>query len=218
MLQKRLLVVATIVTLVLAGGAWFFLAGGHSQPAAGWEIRATDRTLGNRQSKVVLIEYASPTCPHCAEFNDQVFPDLKRDYIDNGKILYVLRAFMRSPADGAAEKLARCVPESRYFDAMDMLFRNQVMWSPGAGVLDLHGGLVRIGRMLGLEAGQVDACLNSTAEDDRLNRQTAEASERYGVTGVPTFVLNGGKVFEGVPSMPQLSQALEATLTAGKQP
>lgn len=217
MTQKRILVLAAIVLTVLGGGAWLFL-GGPSRPVAGWEIHPTDRVLGNRQSPAVLIEYASPTCPHCAEFNDEVLPSLKREYIDTGKILYVLRAYMRSPADGAAEKLARCVPENRYFDAMDVLFRNQAIWSPDAGVLDLHGGLLRIGRMLGLEAGRVDTCLNSNAEDDRLNRQTAEAVERYGVTGVPTFVLNGGKVFEGIPSMPQLSQALEATLAAGKQP
>ena len=208
------------LALVLLGGIgiWYFLGRTPATMAAGWEIHATDRVLGNRESPAVLIEYASPTCPHCAEFNDQVFPELKRDYIDTGKILYVLRAYMRRPADGAAEKLARCVPENRYFDAMDLLFNNQMLWSPDAGVLDLHGGLLRIGRMLGLEQAQVDACLDSTAEDDRLNRQTEEAAERYGVTGVPTFVLNGGKVFEGIPSMAQLSQALEATLAMGKKP
>jgi len=214
MSRKQLLLLAAAAVLLLGGpGAWLAFRGGAS-PAAGWEVHADDRTLGDPKAKLVLIEYAAPTCPHCAEFNEQVFPDLKRAYIDTGKIFYVLRVLATNPADGAAEKLARCAPQDRYFAALDTLFRNQALWSPGAGVLDLHGGLMRIGRMLGLEAAQVDACLNSTAEDARINRNSEEAFTRYEVRRVPTFLLNGVTVFEGVPSMETLTQILEGSLAA----
>jgi protein-disulfide isomerase len=193
--KNQLLAVLAAFVLAVGGLAAYLWIGGESGSAAGgadagYTIEATDRVLGNRQAKVVLIEYAAPTCGHCAAFNENNFPALKANYIDTGKILYVFRVFPLNPADGAAEKVARCLPEDKYFAFIDLLFRNQTLWVGN----DINGGLKRVGRMAGLGAEQVDQCIDNAAEDDRINTVSAEAQRRYAVNATPTFVLNGTTV------------------------
>src|SRR5207253_11077263 len=102
----------------------------------------------------------------------------------------VFRVFPIGPQDGAAEKIARCLPEDKYLSFIDLLFRNQPIWDPEFGITDVHGGLVRVGRMAGLGAEQVDKCIDNSAEDDRINAVSAEAERRYGVNSTPTLILN----------------------------
>jgi len=162
--RKTLLIVGVIVLAILGAVAWYALSSSSSDTRAtasdkSYEIYPTDRTLGNSKSKVVLIEYAAPSCPVCAAFNAQSFGRLKTQYIDTGKIFYVFRVFPLRPDDGAAEKIARCLPEDKYFDFIDLLFRNQPQWDVEYGVTDVHGGLVRLGRIAGMTAQQVDQCI-----------------------------------------------------------
>src|SRR4051812_18113992 len=130
MSRKTWIILGAIVALI-GGGAYYFLSGdGGMQTVAaapassnGYQPLPTDHTMGNRQAKVVVIEYASPTCPVCATFMLNFFPKLKRDYIDTGKIFYVYRTFLRGPDDAMAEKLARCMPKDKYMSFTDSLFR-----------------------------------------------------------------------------------------------
>ena len=109
--------------------------------------------MGNPKAKVVLIEYAAPTCPHCAHFNETVFPQLKQKYIDTGKVYYVFRVFPLHPSDVAAEAMAVCLPKDSYFQFIDLLFRNQKDWDWEYQVQDIHGGLVKMGRIAGMTPG-----------------------------------------------------------------
>ena len=213
--NQLLVVLAAFVVAVLGLGA-YLMFGTESGPSAsssttgGWTIEATDRTLGNKQAKAVLIEYAAPSCPHCAAFNEQVFPTLKANYIETGKLFYVFRVFPLRPDDGAAEKIARCLPEDKYFAFIDLLFRNQPLWDPEFGVTDVHGGLVRLGRMAGMSAEQVDKCIDNSAEDTRINAVAAEGERRYGVNATPTLILNGTVVNN--TSAAELSKLIDAEL------
>src|SRR5579863_3661123 len=94
----------------------------------GYTLTDHDRTMGNAKAKLVLIEYAAPSCPVCAQFNSATFPQLKADYIDTGKVYYLFRLFPLRADDAAAEKIARCLPEDKYFPFIDLLFRNQPKW------------------------------------------------------------------------------------------
>jgi protein-disulfide isomerase len=214
--KNQLLAVLAVLVLAAGGlGAWLWM-GNESSPAAaeassgGYTLTATDRTIGNKKAKAVFIEYAAPSCPHCSAFNDQVFPTLKANYIDTGKMLYVFRVFPLRPDDGAAEKIARCLPEDKYFSFIDLLFRNQPLWDVEFGVTDVHGGLVRLGRMAGLSAEQVDKCIDNSAEDDRINAVAAEGERRYGVNSTPTLILNGNKI--GNASAAELGKLIDAEL------
>ena len=216
MSRKTLFIVLVLAVLIAAAGiGWSMgLFGGSSDAtsAKGYELVPTDRTQGNPKSPVVLIEYAAPSCPVCAAFNVQAFPQIKAKYIDSGKIFYVFRVFPLRPDDGEAEKIARCLPEDKYFSFIDLLFRNQPLWDVEFGVTDVHGGLVRLGRMAGLNADQVDKCIENKAEDDRINKVQTEAESRYSINSTPTFILNGNNIGSGALSFEQLSQSLDAEL------
>ena len=104
-------------------------AGGSTASGPGFTLVATDRTMGNPKAPVVLIEYGAPSCPICAYFAQNEFPQLKQNYIDTGKIFYVFRVFPAARRWTAmSEKMARCLPEDKYFAFIDLLLRNQPKW------------------------------------------------------------------------------------------
>ena len=217
MTKNQLLAVLAALVLIVGGlGVYLWMGPAPSGSAVsesgtgGYTLLPTDRSLGNKKAKVVFIEYAAPSCPHCAVFNEQTFPILKANYIDTGKMLYVFRVFPLRPDDGAAEKIARCLPEDKYFSFIDLLFRNQPIWDVEFGVTDVHGGLVRLGRMAGLSAEQVDKCIDNSAEDDRINAVAAEGERRYAISGTPTIILNGNKINNAAPA--ELSKLIDAEL------
>lgn len=221
MSRKTLLILGVVILAVLGVIAWLTLSSSKTATsgdasAQGYEILPTDRTLGNPKAKAVLIEYAAPSCPVCAAFNAQSFGRLKTQYIDTGKVFYVFRVFPLRPDDGAAEKLARCLPEDKYFDFIDLLFRNQPQWDVEYGVTDVHGGLVRLGRIAGMSAAQVDQCIANKAEDERINKVAADGEAKYNITGTPTFILNGVSQGSGNIPFETISKLLDKALAGEK--
>ena len=219
MSRKNLIILGVVLLAAAAGAAWYFLGGsGDSATVAsgegkGYEITADDHTMGNKNAKVVLIEYAAPVCPHCAHFNEAFFPDIKKKYIDTGKVFYVFRVYPIRQGDGPAQKLALCLPADKFFPFIDLLFRNQTKWDAdeyqGA---DLHGGLLLMAKMAGMSADQAEACMASSKEEDRINKVASDGEARYAIGSTPTFIVNGvphaEMAFEDLPKT--LDQALAA--------
>jgi protein-disulfide isomerase len=218
--RKTLFVLVGVLVLAGLGGlGWYLTSGSGSAVTAtadpGYEITPQDRTMGNRHARVVMIEYAAPVCPHCAHFNEAFFPDIKKTYIDTGKVFYVFRVYPIRPDDGPAEKLASCLPADKYFSFIDLLFRNQPKWD-GAEypVADDHAGLILMARIAGMSAEQADLCMASKAEDERINKVAAEAERRYKLQYTPTFIINGVPK----PQLPfeDLAKTLDAELAKFK--
>ncbi len=198
--RNQLIIAAVAVLIVIAAavGYYVFFPGGtttgpipETSTGPGYTVTADDRTLGSPKAPVVMIEYAAPTCPHCAHFDETVFPFLKQNYIQTGKVYYVFRVFPLHPTDGAAEAMARCLPADNYFDFIDLLFRNQAKWDWEYGVTDLHGALVNMGRLAGMTPEKVDSCIADKAMAERINKVATDGQTRYNITGTPTFVING---------------------------
>jgi protein-disulfide isomerase len=217
--KQIFIALGVVLVLVLGGLAWFLTSNADSNPAGteagGYTLQPYDRMLGNKNSKVVLIEYFAPSCPVCAAFSASGFPQIKAKYIDTGKINYVLRVFPLRPDDGAAEKIARCLPEDKYLPFIDLLFKNQPKWDVEYGVQSpegVHDGLVLVGRIAGMSREQVDQCIANKAEDDRINKVATEGESRYRITGTPTFVLNGVNVGSGNMAPEALSKLIDAEL------
>ncbi|MBV9548079.1 MAG: DsbA family protein [Alphaproteobacteria bacterium] len=222
MTKRQLLILGALLLLVLlGGGAWLYFQNDtpSTEPAvATAEVIPADEwfTLGNRNARVTLIEYAAPSCPHCAHFDVTTFPILKRKYIDTGKIFYVFRVYLIDPlADSKAEKVARCLPPEHYFDFIDMLYRRQDEWGPeqmgeaGAAVepkTDM--GLLKMARFAGMDADKAQACMTSTALDGQINRINADAETRYNVHSTPTLIANG----QTLARIPQNEEDLAAAL------
>jgi protein-disulfide isomerase len=155
-------------------------------------LQPEDSTLGNPKAPIQFVEYAAPSCPHCAHFNDEIFPVLKRDYIDTGKVLYVFRVFPIGPQDIAAESLARCMPKDSYLPFIDLLFKKQDVWDPENGIRDVEGGLVQVANAAGMDEARARSCMaNNKAIADRVNKNAQEAVDKYNLNSTPTFVING---------------------------
>lgn len=185
--------------------------------AGEYSVYPDDRTMGSAKAPVVLIEYAAPVCPHCAHFSQTVLPEIKKTYIDTGKVLYVLRIYPISQLDGAVAGMAKCMPPKKYFSFIDLAFKNQNIWDPdGNTVPDVHAGLVQLGKLAGLTPKQVDRCMVEPKEQERVNRIAQDGEKRYSVNSVPTLVVNG-TVAQGVEaSLPQLKNRIEGLLAARK--
>jgi protein-disulfide isomerase len=196
--KQWLYAIVGIAIVAVAVATYFVFYGGapeETADAAGQAkvtVTQNDRTLGNPKAPITLVEYAAPTCPHCAHFNDAFYPQLKANYIDTGKVYYVFRVFPLSSVDVAAESMARCLPANNYFQFIDLLFRNQSKWDPdGYQIPDVHAALVQMGRIAGMSAEEVDRCIGNTAEQQRITKVGEDANTQYGVNGTPTFIVNG---------------------------
>ena len=221
MSRKQIYVILGLLVLIAAGGAaWYFLgASGSSDAAAvttasgsGYTLTSHDRGMGNPKAPLVLIEYAAPSCPVCAHFNENTFPQLKQNYIDTGKVYYVFRVFPLRADDGAAEKLARCLPEDKYFSFIDLLFRNQSKWDVEYGVQDVHGALVRLARVAGMSADEADKCMNDTKLDATINTVAQDGETKYTITGTPTIVVGGVAQPSGFIPYADLKKTIDAAL------
>ena len=194
-MSRNQVLIGIIVLALLLLGVGFYYYKQNSPPEAIASVAGGavpgDMTLGSPKAPITLIEYAAPMCPHCARFNAEVIPLLKASYIDTGKVFYIFRVFPIGAADVPAEALARCQPADKYFPFIDLLFRNQAKWDPENQVSDVHGGLVALGVIAGMSAGQVDACMNNPDEQKRIMAVAQDATARYGVNGTPTLIING---------------------------
>ena len=154
---------------------------------------APAHVLGNPEAPITIIEYASLTCPHCAEFDKTVLPQLKTAYIDTGKAKLVYRDF---PLDGVALKasmIARCLPSDRYFPFIDALFKQQSSWAYGG---DPKTGLQRMARLAGMSQDTFDKCFDDKSLEDQVLQERLEGSRQFDIQGTPTLIVNG-KVSDG---------------------
>jgi protein-disulfide isomerase len=169
-----------------------------------------DMALGPADAKVTIVEYASMTCPHCAAFNDQVFPKLKAEYIDTGKVRYVFREFPLDIKAAAGSMLSRCIAKgdpNKYFAVTDLLFKTQSDWV----VKNTTEALTRIGKQAGLSQQEVDACLKDQSLLDKIAADQKYASEVLKVDSTPTFFINGERV-KGETSLEEFEKKINPLL------
>jgi len=161
-------------------------------------------TMGDL-SGVPVVEYGSLTCPHCAVFSREIFPELKKDYIDTGKVRFIFREFSRNSLDVAAFLLARCVGDDKAFAAVELLFSQQDKWAFVDKPLE---PLIAAMRPAGLTHDQAMACLKDQAKADAMLAVEKRATDEIKMTGTPTFVIDG-KVYGGELSIDQLKAILD---------
>jgi protein-disulfide isomerase len=165
-----------------------------------------EMSMGPETAKVTVVEYASSSCPHCANFYKTTFKDLKKDYIDTGKIRFLFREFPHNDAGLAGFMLARCVPKEKYFPVIDMLFEQQDMWLQAP--LD---GLYKIGQLAGMSKEQFDACLKNEEVAKGILGVRDTASKEFGVQSIPTFFVNG-EMLKGESSLDEFKKLIDPQL------
>jgi protein-disulfide isomerase len=169
-----------------------------------------DMALGPANASVTITEYASMTCPHCAAFNEAVFPKIKSEYIDSGKVRYVFREFPLDIKAAAGSMLARCIAKDdsgKYFTVIDLLFKQQNDWV----MKNTTETLTRIGKQAGLSQQAVEDCLKDQALLDKIAADQKYASDVLKVDSTPTFFINGERI-KGETSFEEFDKRIKSLL------
>ena len=223
--NQYLLALIVIAIVILGGGAWYVFYGNNSGSDAAaasggttrgnFTITSYDRTMGNPKAPMLVVEYAAPTCPHCAHFDADLFPQFKKDWIDTGKAYYVFRVFPLNAVDVAVEGMARCMPPEHYFDFIDLMYRNQAKWDPdGYQIADVHGALIQMAQLAGMDAAKADACMNDMNTAKKTNDIAADAQKNYLIEHTPTIFANGREVDDTITSYDTFNAALKQAAAA----
>lgn len=190
--RRQMLALGAALSAVTATGA---LAQSDATALVATPDAIVDFTLGDPAAKVTLAEYLSVTCPHCAHFHSEIFPKLKADYIDTGKIKVEIHEVYRNQLDLYGGLVARCGGQMRYIGVMDLLFDKQQEWAGAADTATVVTELKKIGRTAGMTDEQVDACLrNQTVAEALVTQFQADQAKNFpndSFEGTPTFMLNG---------------------------
>ena len=175
------------------------------------EIKVIEMVLGTEDAPVTLIEYASFTCSHCARFHEEVFPNLKADYIDTGKVRFVFREVYFDRFGLWAGMLARCAGPNKYFGMADLLLKRQGDWvQAGVEPITIVENMKKLGRVAGMTNEQMDACLQDADHATALVAVYQENTDAHGVDSTPSFVI-GGSTYKNM-SYSDLRELLDAQL------
>lgn len=166
-----------------------------------------DKVLGDPDAPVEIVEYASMTCPHCASFHETTFQQLKEEYIDTGKVRFILREFPFDPLAAAVFMLARC-SEDKYYDTVDLFFENQRQWAVRDGALQQ---IQTLARQAGFSDQAFEACLTDQKLLDGINAVKEHGAREFGVSATPTIFIDG-KQLEGPRNIEALREIIDPKL------
>src|SRR4030088_2256561 len=206
---------AALAVVAAAGGGGYYLwtqpdtavaqpaAGGGEVPIA--ELMTPgplgDQAQGAADAPVTIIEYASMTCPHCSHFHKTTYPEMKKKYIDTGKVRFIFREFPLDPLAAAGSMLARCAGNDKYFPMIESLFAQQKDWV----IQKPLQPMMAIAKQAGFTQESFDKCLANQQMLDGLEAGRTRAVQKLNVNSTPTFFING-KIFRGALPVQELDK------------
>ncbi len=164
--------------------------------------------LGSPDAPITVVEYFSFSCSHCARFHRETFPELKRDYIETGKIRFVVRDFPLNMAALTAAALARCIGPERYFDTIDVMWKR---WDDWINEAETAPALLSVLGSEGLDEAVLKRCRADKSFEDRVLNSYVEGARDHGVDRTPTFLINGRR-FVGLASYGRFAAVLDSLL------
>ena len=204
----------TLAVLLLAGTGPVLAQTTAAEPpkssgkVADLKLTANEYTLGPADAKIVIVEYASLTCPHCAQFHTQVLPGLKKEFVETGKVRYVYRDFPLDRLALGAAMIARCAGRENFFGFIDTFYAAQGQWTGASNPLSALGNLARLG---GMSQKKFDACLKNVEVQNEILRQRLEAVNEFKVQSTPTVFVDGER-YGGGMSLDQVRTLLNRKL------
>lgn len=166
-----------------------------------------EKVIGNADAPVTIVEYASMTCGHCANFHTETLPAIKEKYVDTGKARIVFREFPFDPRAEAGFMLARCA-DDKYFAMVDVLFKQQRNW---ATVDNAREALLQIARLAGFSQETFEACLTDQKLLEDVRAVRTRGADDFGIDATPTFFINGNK-YSGALKVAEMSAIIDSLL------
>jgi protein-disulfide isomerase len=164
--------------------------------------------IGDPNAPVTIIEYSSLTCPHCAAFHANTLPELKKRYIDTGKVRLVLRDFPLDQMALKAAVIAHCAGPQRQPQFVEVFFAQQASWARAA---DPEKALRQLAQLGGLGADQIDACLADKALEEAVLQARLEGQEKFKIESTPSFIIDG-KTYAGDQSADKFAELIDPLL------
>lgn len=149
-----------------------------------------NQTMGNESAPIKMIEFASLTCGHCAKFHNEVFPKLKKDYIDNGKIYFTYQDFPLDKFALKASVIARCSGTEKYFSFLKVLYKKQKDWTSSQ---DPFKSLLKIAKLGGLKNDEIKVCVSNKSIEDGILKNRLNSTKKFEIKATPTIYINGKK-------------------------
>ncbi len=212
-MNRRQLIIA-LRTLALIG-ANLAIQSSHAQDATEVAKRLLeaasplgDRSLGKADAPVVMIEYASATCPHCAEFHEKVLPQIKSEYIETGKVRFIFREFPLDQLALGAFMLTRCIPEDKYFATLDLMFQKQKTWAQAENPAD---ELFKVMQIAGMDQAGFEACVKREELGKAIVESSRKAAKDFAIKGTPAIFVNG-QFIDAHDDMPAVKTALDKAI------
>ena len=147
--------------------------------------------LGNKNAKIVVIEYSSMTCIHCANFHKEVYPKIKKNYIDTNKIKFIYRDFPLDKQALFGSVLAKCAPKEKYFDFVKLILSTQKKWITNDDTF--IDKLKNIGKLAGLTESKINNCFKDEQIVDNIINTRTFAERKYNINSTPSFIINNKK-------------------------
>lgn len=204
------LIVGVVVALLIAGAGFYFYNNSSEKTdqtqVASETAGLPDNAMGSDDAPVTIIEYSSMTCPHCAEFHKETLPALKSQYIDTGKVKYILREFPLDQLAAAAFMLGRCLDKKDgYFDFIDMLYERQREWAFSE---DRVNALKNLAKQAGFTDESFKTCLDDKALYAQVLAVKNNGSEEFRIQSTPTFFVNGTRL-EGAQPLSEFEKLIK---------
>ena len=175
------------------------------------EVSLQELSTGDDDAPVTIIEYASMTCSHCADFHTETYPALKEDYIEKGEVKFIFREFPLDKLSMATSMLARCVDNSISLAFIDILFQKRSKWYSDNAIAELKS----LSKQAGLNSEEFDQCLNDQELLDQLIMQKENAIKEFQINSTPSFIING-KVISGNKPYSYFKSEIERILDSYK--
>ena len=167
---------------------------------------------GNDNSKVIIKVFSSLTCPHCANFHNNVFKKIEKDFISNGKVRFEHHAFPLDLAALNAEKILNCEnSNSEKLNFLNEIYEKQDVWASGSDINKINSNLIKIGKKHGLNDGMIKNCLLDDSLEDRILSERIMSGKKYSIKSTPTIFINEKK-YEGSHNYRDFKKEIEKLL------
>ena len=174
-------------------------------------LTENDFIIGNDNAPITIIEYASMSCSHCANFHNNTLPDLKKEYIDTGKVKYVFRDFPYNYPALLGSMVMRCIPSEVRYDYMNALYKLQNMWVVRENAITRQE-LYKIMQTGGMTKENFDTCLSNVDLENKILQEVIAAQSEFNIRSTPSFLING-ELLEGDKSIKVFRQILDKILS-----
>ena len=175
-----------------------------------------ERSVGSKDAPVTILAFESLSCPHCAAFHSGAFPQIKKEYIDTGKVRIVFKDFPLNAPAFWASVMVRCMKPEQFLAMTEILFEKQMTWLSAKSEKEFFDGLAQMGALGGLTREEFDKCRDNKPFVEGVLALRNEAAKQYNIQSTPTFIIGDTRI-EGAKAFEEFKKVIDPLLAkAGK--